>query len=168
MSIKSSEYSKKETAYRVAVSRLKDVAALDNLPQELKDEVNVLISFFKTYDMEQHKDKGIKLTGEILSQDEVLSAVIDATGYKKWSIFKDDDFDPKWIINEFNLNVKEDDIVEYRVDRSTNSRNDIFMVTVICLPGCVYVGFDTGRADAYIEHLIPNADIRKEIEANFD
>jgi hypothetical protein len=168
MTIKTSEYSKKVNAHKTASYRLKEAAEMEHLPKELKNEVEKLIKFFATYDMTKHKDKGIKLVGDVMSKDEVLKAVIDATGYTKWSIFQEDDFNPKWIIQKFNLDVKEEDTIQYRVDRSVNSRNDVFMVTVTCLPGHVYVGFDTDRADAYIEHLIPNANIRKEIEANFD
>ena len=168
MAIKASDYSKKVKAHDIATHRLKEVSKIENLPPKLKQEVEALIKIFDSYDMTQHKDKGIKLSGDILSKEDVLKAVIDATGYTKWSVFKDEDHCPEYIIKEFNLDIKEEDVVLYRVERSTNSRNDIFMVNVTCLPGCVYVGFDTGRADGYIEHLIPNANIKKEIEDNFD
>ena len=168
MTVKASDYSKKVTAHNIAVSRLTDVSKIDNLPKELKMEVDVLISFFKAYDMEQHKEKGIKLTGEILTGEQVLEIVINATGYTKWSFFKEEDFNPDWVREQFNLDVKDEEIVEYKIERSAKSRNDVWMISVVCLPGCIHVGFDTGRADYFIEHLIPNADAEKEIEKNFE
>jgi hypothetical protein len=170
MTVKTSNYSKKVTAHSIAVSRLTDVSRIDNLPTELKMEVDVLISFFKAYDMGQHKDKGIKLEGDTLTKEQVLELVINATGYKKWSFFVDEeyDFNPDWVREQFNLDVKDEDIVEYKLERSAKSRNDVWLITVVCLPGCVHLGFDTDRADHYIDHLVPNTNAEKEIEKNFE
>lgn len=168
MKIKTSDYSKKEAAHSMALHRLQDVSKINNLPQDLKTEVENLISFFKAYDMSQHKESGIKLEGKVLTEEEVLQAVIEATGYTKWSSFKEEDFNPNWIREKFNLDLKKEDIIEYKVERSTNSRNDVFMISVTCLPGCVNLGFDTGRADHYLDYLVQNEKLKKEIEQNFD
>lgn len=168
MKIKSSEYSKALYAYNTTVSSLESLAKTTHLPDDLKKKIKELHIKFKAYNIAQHKEIGINLEGKILTVEEIKEIVLDATGYTRWSVYKDeDDLDHSWLLEHFGIDVDVEKIVTYMVERNTNSRSEIFLIKVTVLPGNVYLTFDTGRAGYGIEHLVDNKDMKKNIESQF-
>lgn len=171
--IKATEYSKIVSAHSSASSRLDEAAKIEHLPKALKDEVKALIKKFKDYDLAQHREKGKMLTGKMLTAEELKQIVIDASGYTKWII--DTQFDEEepsnyqYLLDRYGVDVADKSkIVEYRISRKVNSRDDLWLVSFTVFPGHVEISYDTNRVGYGEDNLIANKDIKKVIEAQFD
>lgn len=164
-----SSYSKKLQDYEMSLSRLKDIKKLSHLPKELQTQVQNLITVFEKYDMNQHKDKSVELTGNILTEDEVKEIVVDASGYTKWTVEKqEEDQDHECLKDTYGVEFDDSKAVTYLVSRQVRSRDDLWLISFTCLPGHVYLGFDTGRVGYGIEKILKNTQAMSNIAAQFD
>jgi hypothetical protein len=173
MSIQSTSYSKQLQAYELAHSRISSlITDTKDLPKPLKDKLIELKNLFKSYDMSQHKTMLKVLEGKILSNQEILEIVKDATGYTKWSENRDmaNDFGNSftWLSDHFGVDVENSEVRYLALERSTHSRNEIFLIQFYILPGNVYVEMDTGRANWGSDMLLSNDDIAKYLQRQMD
>lgn len=175
MNIESSDFSKKLRDYQKAVSVLKSVQGFDNLPKDLKDQFAVFQKQVEVYDIEKHREKLITLSGPILTDIEVKNIVIEASGYTRWSIEprSKEEYQETCqhykniLLDYYNLDIAIEDIKVHEIARSTNSRNDIFLVQFACVPGHVYVDLHTGRVGYDLEKILPNESILERLISEF-
>lgn len=166
MTIKNTEYTKIFRAVDMSLGKLEDISKLENLPLALKEKIHLVIQDFKNYDLNVHLPKLVELKGDILTEDQAKQIIVEATGYTKWRA--DLDTDQEWKKSEYfartyGVSVKEDEIVPYMFFRKTNSRDEVFLVTMLCLPNCAYVSYDTDRADGDLGGLVKNAELESKL-----
>lgn len=165
MSVQPTSYSKQLQSYELAQSRIESlIDDTQSLPQALQDKLKELKKFFKNYDMTQHQTTLKVLDGKILSDKEILEIVKEATGYTKWSLTKDSGNDFSWMTAHFALDVEKMEIRHVMVERSSNSRNDIYLIQFYILPGHVYIEMDTSRANWGSKYLVTNEDVAQYLD----
>lgn len=166
------KFSKTKNAYERTLRSIEDLAKNKDLPDDLIVELFELSSKFKTYDINAHREKANVLTGEVLTSDEALKAVVDATGYNRWSYDNSDDVDNegtiKYIKDTYGVDFDESNFVKYSITRETRSRDDFWLVSIYAFAGHCWYSMDTGRADACIDRVIKNEELATSIEANFN
>ena len=111
------------------------------------------------------------ISGKMLDSNDILAIIIDATGYNKWGLdetCKLDKKEIKYVTEKFGVSVKEKEIMQYRFYRSTNSRDDINMISVTALPGYNAILMDTDRADIPVDSLLTPTEMQETIQYHFE
>jgi hypothetical protein len=168
------QYAKTKRAYMRALSTIEELSKNKDLPDDLIVDIFELRSKFNDYDITTHKEKGRTLTGTVLTEQEAVKAVIDATGYNRWSIENLDEEGEthehriKHLKENYGVEFDESEFKRYSISRETRSRDDFWLVQIYAFAGHCWFSMDTGRADMCLDKIISNDELTESIEANFN
>ena len=172
--MQTTQFSKTKQAYERALSTIEHLTNNNDIPQALNLEIVDLLNKFKNYDITLHQEKGSLLTGAVLTAQEALKSVIDATGYNHWgleNLGEDGNTNEhmiKHLKENYGVDFDENEFQKYNISRKTNSRNDFWLVQVYAFAGHCWFTMDTGRADMCIARVLANEELTASIEANFN
>lgn len=173
--ITTSNYSKKVQAYEQTLYEIERLAQNVNLPEEIIKEIKGFHSKLKKYEIKKHEVKLISLKGKLIGKEEIKKILVDATGYTRWSVVEEDresreeerGYGSEWLVKNFGVSFDEEKVKYFTAERSTQNRDEIYLIDFTVLPGSVYMSFDTDRVGYDIKYLVPNKDIKKEVAAQF-
>lgn len=159
----------KETKY-IKVQRALTYAASDlekmrqerkDLPQMFKERLYQLREEMKGHDLEQYREAITTPTGEVLTVQQVLEIVKQASGYTKWTAETYDaeaadmmGTDREQFRDKFGLDVKKVEV--YGIERSVRNRDLVYRLQFSCIPGMVHVSYQTDRAGIDFDAPTPN------------
>lgn len=145
-----------------------------NLPKVIVKDVQSLI---KKIDEFGHLkcDQFQELTGKALTKKQVQDICEDTTGYK-WKIVKGnknnsmfgEDIDEvlENIADTFGVKVSKKGLGWYVLDRNAQNRSELDTVEVLCLPGHVYVLWNTDRVSGGGESIMPNDKLKSYLKTS--
>jgi hypothetical protein len=127
----------------------------DYAPQDLKDKVNEFISFLEKYKVENVRPKSRIAQGDFFDEEKTISDIKNKTGYI-WKTHTlndkemgDEGFTSKDI--EFNRNISTNKIKVIGFYRDANSRDELWLMRLVLMPGCAYITWATDRVSSSSE-----------------
>lgn len=170
MPILQSENSKKrEELIRIKKS-LKDI--LKNEPiadyPKVKEYIEQAYSELRTFRLEERKL--LNLTGRIYSIHEFLEIIKKVSGDNSWEICSEEIvsfYDIEYMKNAFDICFESNIIKMYEIARDVRTRNEVFLINAIALPGLFSVRYETERAGCIIEGLVNEQEMIEELQKEF-
>lgn len=159
-------------------SLMKKIKNQKDYPHELVAMLANTIAEFKSYNMEIFKEpvKDLEqLQGNVLSKDDVLGVVVEASGYNKWTIVEaqnssEENEKLKQELEDDGLTCEAQLIKEYQVSRKTRGKDEVGFIIIHCFPGHTKVQVQTSHVGYFINDgdLIKNKELEGEISLAVD
>lgn len=124
----------------------------NNAPKELQNKVNEFYDFLKSYDVELLRPKANVLKGDLFDFESVKEKIINHTGYiwKVKEIKSKTELEERGISKEdfeFRHNFTPENYRCFQFYRDSKSRDELWLLVLILLPGCAIIEYSTGRVD---------------------
>lgn len=147
-----------------AKSHLVEAGRAKALPKEIREKIRAIVN-----EVDSYKPKAPPLTvptGDVMTVDEFLAAVQDATGYL-WKRMPDrevmdgfeGDSDPREYAASMGLDVDPANAAYYGLFRDARSRDELYMLLAFAVPGRVHLLWYTDRVAG--DQLVPNDEVKE-------
>jgi hypothetical protein len=119
---------------------------------EIKNKLLEFKSYLDSSPQEKIKPNPDIIQGDYFNFDKIKNEIAEITGY----LWKVEDITGSEIYNEmynteeiehtYNIYIKQEYIKVYEFSRNSNSRNELYLLRLVLMPGCGYIEWDTPRA----------------------
>lgn len=173
MVIKANKLSKVEYSMNRANNYLDDILEISLLPEAVKEKVKSLQLELKDFDLSEYQTSPTMLTGNVATQEEVLSIIKEESGYTKWTAidpfaeYDDYEFNPSSFKSYYGVEYDEKEVKEYMFRRDTNNRDDIRSMTVTVFPSHFSVLYHTSRVSSGADGILTLKEFKKFIGSMF-
>lgn len=127
-----------------------------NAPKDVYEKVENLHVFLSAYDIEALRPKPEILEGELFDHEPLKEQITQATGYiwKIRELTEPKDLDERGYTKEdyeFRYNISPTSMRVFEFYRDSNSRNEVWMLVLVLIPGKAMIEYSTGRVDGHTE-----------------
>lgn len=154
-----------------SITSLKKISSYKNMPNDLKDAVDLVTKLFENYDVSQFREpvKPMrKITGAHLTAQEILDELVDGSGYTKWKVEEDNgEADIDFFRDSLNLDVQKSDAKKFTASRNLQSKREVSFLIFTCLPGHVFVELHTDNVGYSSEKVLTNNNLNSYLSSQF-
>lgn len=124
-------------------------------PKDLQEKIKEILLYIKQYDVEKLRPQAITPTGELFDFNVIKDGIQNSTGYI-WRTreFTEENkksysFTSEGISTNFGVNPTE--VKVFELERDSKSRGELWLLQVVLMPGCAFIGWDAGRSAGHTE-----------------
>lgn len=118
---------------------------------EIVEKIKEFRKYLESNPHENIKPKAIKPGGDFFDMEEIKSRILRITGYH-WDVVELVDGDTVFeyittaeIEYSYNISLGDDDIKIFEFRRQANTRDELYSIIIVLMPGYVFAEWDTQR-----------------------